>query len=343
LKQLLNTLYVTTDGSYIRKDGTNLVISTKEKDLGRIPVFNIQSLVCFGNIGVSPYAMRLCSENSVSVSFMSDRGRFIASVQGEIRGNVLLRREQYRIADDPVRSLDIAKHMVRGKLVNCRRVLSKGFSNHPDRVESAKMNSCIQTLKKATEDVISAESADELRGIEGCAATAYFECLDQLILKDKDHFFIRGRNRRPPRDRFNALISFLYALLANDIASALESVGMDPYVGFMHTDRPGRASLALDMMEELRPAADRVALRLINLGLLDKDGFIEKEGGAVMLDDDGRRSVLDEWQEYKKGNVRHPFLNENIPMGIVPFVQASLLARSIRGEIDGYPPFILVQ
>nr|WP_255354860.1 CRISPR-associated endonuclease Cas1 [Candidatus Methanomethylophilus sp. 1R26] len=205
------------------------------------------------------------------------------------------------------------------------------------------MNSCIQTLKKATEDAISAESADELRGIEGCAATAYFECLDQLILKDKDNFFIRGRNRRPPRDRFNALISFLYALLANDIASALESVGIDPYVGFMHTDRPGRASLALDMMEEFRPAADRVALRLINLGLLDKNGFIEKEGGAVLLDDGGRKSVLEEWQECKKGNVRHPFLNENVPMGIVPFVQASLLARSIRGEIDGYPPFILVQ
>ncbi|MDO5853437.1 MAG: type I-C CRISPR-associated endonuclease Cas1c [Thermoplasmata archaeon] len=341
MRQLLNTLYVTSPDSYVRRDGTNIVVDVAGKEAGRVPIHNIQQVVCFGNSGGSPSAMRLCAENGVTMTFMRPNGRFLASVNGETRGNVLLRREQYRIADDPRRALAISSNMVRGKIVNCRAVLRKGMSNHPDRVDADAMAVAIGRLSDSISQAASAESASELRGIEGDAAKVYFGALNSLILQNRAAFFMHERTRRPPRDRFNALLSFLYSMLTNDVRSALEASGLDPYVGFLHTDRPGRPSLALDVMEEMRPVADRLALRLVNLRLLDPEGFIVEEGGAVRMDDDTRATVIREWQGMKSATAEHPFLGESIQTGMVPFAQAMLLAKCVRGDIDGYPPFVL--
>ena len=341
MQQLLNTLYVTSPDSYVHKDGTNIVVSISGKEAGRVPIHNLQQVVCFGNAGSSPSAMRLCAENNVTMTFMRPNGRFLASVSGDTKGNVLLRREQYRIADDPVRSLEISRNMLRGKIVNCRAVLRKGLSNHPDRVDASAMGVSIGRLTECVARIGSAASSAELRGIEGDAAKEYFGALDSLILQGKSAFFMVERTRRPPRDRFNAILSFLYSMLTNDVRSALESSGLDPYVGFLHTDRPGRPSLALDVMEELRPVADRVALRLVNLRLLDAEDFEFEEGGAVRMNDNARATVIREWQGMKSTQTRHPFMDEDMPMGMVPFAQSMLLAKCVRGDIDGYPPFIL--
>lgn len=343
MKKLLNTLYVTTQGTYIHKEGTNLVISLDGSNIGRLPVHNIQQIVCFGNVMMSPHAMALCAENNVSICFMSINGRYLASVQGPIRGNVLLRRSQYRIADDPGNSIMISKNMILGKMINCRRILSKGFRNHPEVSNSIGGHVLLTRLNDYVDTLDDASDSNGLRAIEGAFAKEYFRALDGLILKNKNMFFMKCRTRRPPKDRFNSLLSFLYTMQMNDVRSALESVGLDPYVGFLHTDRPGRPSLALDLMEELRPIADRLALRLINLGIISDIDFIEKEGGAILISDDARRIIIDAWQTRKNDTVPHPFLDESIQVGMIPFVQAMLLAKVIRGELGAYPPFIIEQ
>lgn len=343
MKALLNTLYITSSDSYLHRDGTNLVVQKGGEEIGRIPIHNIEQVVCFGYAGSSTGAMHLCAENNVTLTFLKPNGRFLASVNGEIKGNVLLRREQYRRADNSDKSLAIARNMIVGKIANCRAILRKGFANHPDMKDSDIITLSIDRLSSCIDAVYNSKSVEDLRGIEGDAAKEYFRGLNCIILKNKQAFFMDARTRRPPKDRFNALISFLYALLANDVKSALETVGLDPYVGFMHTDRPGRPSLALDLMEELRPFADRVAVRLINLGMIAADGFNEEEGGAYKMDDETRAVVIKEWQKTKTSELFHPFIEESVPIGMLPFVQSMLLARYLRNDIDGYPPFILKQ
>lgn len=339
MRKLLNTLYVTSPDSYVSRDGTNVVVTVAGSEVGRLPVHNIQQVVAFGYTGVSPGLMRLCNDNGVTISFLSPSGRFIASFEGEVRGNVLLRRMQYRVADDIEASLEIARNMISAKVMNCVRVVKKGFSNHPELSDSHTVP-ILEQLVGSIDMIRSAQKMEELRGLEGDAARRYFILLDKMILKDRSDFYMRERTRRPPRDRFNALLSFTYALLMNDVKSALNSVGLDPYVGFMHADRPGRPSLALDMMEELRPMADRLVLRMVNLRIIQPDDFIEKEGGAFLINDDARRKVIEEWQTHKTSSVYHGYIGESVQAGMVPFVQAMLMARNLRGEISGYVPYI---
>jgi CRISPR-associated protein Cas1 len=342
MRKLLNTLYVTTPESYLHRDGENVIVKIGSEEKFRIPVHNIEGIVCFGYMGATPNLMQLCSDNNVGLSFLTPHGKFLGRVNGRVRGNVLLRRTQYRIADDPEASLDIAKGFLAGKIVNCRTVLGRSLRDHSEVVRCEKIrcadNLLIENLKKIEGCTI----ADTLRGIEGNCAKFYFDVFDELILKQKNDFFFHERNRRPPRDNMNALLSFLYTLLAHDVESALETVGLDPYVGFFHTDRPGRASLALDMMEELRPfIADRLALNLVNLQQVSGQDFLKKEGGGILLTDKGRKEVLGAWQKRKLDEITHPYLNEKIPIGLLPYVQAMLMARFLRGDIDGYPPFFM--
>jgi CRISPR-associated protein Cas1 len=330
--------------AYIFKDGTNLVIEAGKKEVGRVPIHNIQSVICFGYQGTSPAAMRLCTENNVSLSFMTPNGRFQASVVGESKGNVLLRREQYRVADSQATSMNISKNMILGKFMNSRYVLRRGKNDHGDKIDLKKLDDAIDSITAGIKTIGDCTDPNSLRGTEGDVARSYFSALNELIIKQKDEFFIHTRNRRPPTDNMNSLLSFLYTLLAHDVRSALETNGLDPYVGFLHTDRPGRPSLALDMMEELRPIfADRLALNLVNLRKISGNGFVEKENGSIIMSDETRKTVLENWQSRKDEEVFHPFIEEKIKFGLVPHVQAMLMARYLRGDIDGYPPFLMKQ
>jgi CRISPR-associated protein Cas1 len=342
MRKLLNTLYVTNPDSYLVKDGDNVVVRVDNKEKFRIPVYNLEGIVCFGYMGASPQLMKLCSDNTIGLSFLSPQGQFQARVSGKVRGNVLLRRTQYRIADSATDSLEIAKAFIIGKTVNCRTVLGRSIRDHGDTIDSKKVTAADKLLVEHMVRIDDCTTADSLRGIEGNCARFYFSALDELILKQKDVFYLRERNRRPPRDNMNAMLSFLYTLLAHDVESALETVGLDPYVGFFHTDRPGRASLALDMMEELRPfMADRLALNLINLNQVKAKDFVKKEKGGVLMTEEGRKEILSAWQKRKQDEITHPYLGEKIPVGLVPYVQAMLMARHLRGDIDGYPPFFM--
>lgn len=342
MRKLLNTLYVTTPDSYLHRDGENVLVKVGNEEKFRIPAHNIEGIVCFGYMGASPQLMQMCSDYNIGLSFLSPHGKFLGRVNGRIRGNVLLRRTQYRVADNPKASLEIAKGFIIGKIVNCRTVLGRSLRDHGDVIRCERICYVDNLLIENFEKIEKCLDADTLRGIEGNCAKFYFDVLDELILKQKDSFFIRKRNRRPPLDNMNALLSFLYTLLVHEMESALETVGLDPYVGFFHTDRPGRAGLALDMIEEMRPfLADRLALNLINLQQLSSKDFVKKENGAVFLTDDGRKTVLDAWQKRKRDEVTHPYLNEKIPVGLIPYVQSLLMARFLRGDIDGYPPFFM--
>lgn len=342
MRKLLNTLYVTTPESYLHRDGENVIIKVGNEERFRIPVHNLEGIVCFGYMGASPHLMRLCSDNNVGLSFLTPYGKFLGRISGRIRGNVLLRRTQYRIADDPDTSLDIAKCFIAGKIVNCRTVLGRSLRDHGDVIGCDKIRNADSLLIDNLQKIDTCPTTDALRGIEGNCAKFYFDVFNELILKQKNDFLFSERNRRPPRDNMNALLSFLYTLLAHDVESALEAVGLDPYVGFFHTDRPGRPSLALDMMEELRPfIADRLALNLVNLQQVCGDDFLKKEGGGIILTDKGRKEVLGAWQKRKQDEITHPYLNEKIPIGLLPYVQAMLIARFLRRDIDGYPPFFM--
>ncbi|KQC13182.1 MAG: type I-C CRISPR-associated endonuclease Cas1 [Desulfuromonas sp. SDB] len=342
MRKLLNTLYVTNPDSYLTKDGNNVIVKVDREEKFRIPVHNLEAIVCMGYMGASPQLMRLCSDNGVGLSFLSRNGQFLARISGKIKGNVLLRRTQFRYADDPIVSLDLSKRFIIGKLVNCRAVLGRSLRDHRDVINNDKVRSIEGYLIDNINRVPDSLNCDILRGIEGNCAKFYFSAMDELILQQKDDFFIKERNRRPPLDNMNALLSFLYTLLAHDTESALETVGLDPYVGFFHTDRPGRASLALDIMEELRPfMADRLALNLINLRKIKGSDFIKKENGAVFMTDNCRKEVLASWQKRKQDQIKHPYLGENIPVGLLPYIQAMLMARYLRGDIDGYPPFFM--
>ena len=341
MRQLLNTLFVTSEDIYLTLDGENVVANREKVVAARYPLHTLSAIITFSYSGASPALMGACAQRGISLSFCSPRGKFLARVTGESNGNVLLRRTQYRIADDPVQSCVLARNMIFGKIHNARWSIQRTRRDHSLRVDDARLGEVSEQLKDVLPQVLCQEDLDSLRGLEGAAATAYFGVFDQLILGNKAVFHFTTRSRRPPMDPVNALLSFAYSLLSHDCASALESAGLDSYVGFLHRDRPGRSSLALDLMEELRPCiADRFVLSCINNRLFQKSDFDYRENGAVFLNEKGRRTFLQRWQERKKDTLTHPFLGEKIPWGLVPYLQAMLLARHLRGDLEAYPPFL---
>ncbi len=341
MKKMLNTLYVTTQGAYLFKDGETVAIKIDDEIRLRLPIHTLGSIVCFGQISCSPFLLGHCAENNVGVSMLTSNGRFLARVQGPVSGNVLLRREQYRRADDEVDTAELARYFLIGKVTNGISVLSRSLRDHKEKINAAALEKAVRQLRIHLNHLKEESDLNSLRGIEGKAAADYFNVLDHLILSQKDEFYFRTRNRRPPLDPVNCLLSFVYTLLYHDTCSALESVGLDPSVGYLHRDRPGRKGLALDLMEEMRPVfADRFVLSLINLKIVKNGGFNKTESGAVLMDDDTRKSVLVEYQERKSDEIIHPFLKEKIPVGMLPFAQAQLLARFLRGDMDAYPPLI---
>ncbi len=341
MRKLLNTLYVMTDSCYLTLDGENIVIQNGEKTLARFPLHTLENIICFTYKGATPALMGACAERKIGMSFFSPRGAFLARVVGKEYGNVLLRKEQYRISDDDTRSVAYAKNMIVGKVYNSRWSIERTLRDHAYRVDAEKLKQISNILYETLPKLDSASGLDELRGIEGKAAEQYFSVLNDMILNQKEEFAFTRRNRRPPLDNINAVLSFAYTVLAGDCANALSSVGLDPYVGFMHGDRPGRTSLALDLMEELRPVlADRFILTLINTKAIQAAHFERQKDNAVFLSDDGRKVFFNAWQNHKKETITHPYLKEKIEWGLVPYVQALLLARTIRGDIDEYPPFL---
>ena len=341
MKHMLNTLFVTSEDVYLSLEGENVLVNREKTVVARFPLHSLQTIICFSYAGASPALMGACAERDVSLCFCTPRGKFLARTGGISRGNVLLRRQQYRYADDPAESCRIARGMIFGKLYNSRWSMERTRRDHKLRIDDGAFESACAAHREMLPLVLETEDPEALRGLEGAAANAYFGVFDQMILRQKEEFFFHGRNRRPPLDNVNAMLSFAYSLLANDCASALESVGLDAYVGFLHTDRPGRTSLALDLMEELRPCmADRYVLTVINNRLLSGGDFEKSESGAVRMTDAGRKKFLKHWQERKQETITHPFLEEKLPWGLVPYVQALLLARYLRGDLDAYPPFL---
>lgn len=341
MRRLLNTLFVTSEDAYLALDGENIVVNREKKEIGRFPLHNLEGIVCFSYSGASPALMGACAKRSIALSFCTPNGKFLAKTAGIANGNILLRREQYRAADDLERSCQIARNMIWGKLYNCRWSIERTKRDHKLRIDEEKFQNASAVIYGIMPQMLETTSLDSLRGLEGAAASAYFDVFDDMILRSKEEFFFHGRNRRPPTDNINAMLSFAYSLLANDCASALESVGLDAYVGFLHRDRPGRSSLALDLMEELRPCfADRFVLSTVNNKVMQSGDFEAAESGAVIMTDAGRRKFLKNWQERKQDMITHPYLKEKIPWGLVPYTQALLLARFLRNDLDAYPPFL---
>ena len=341
MKRLANTLYVTSSGSYLALDGENIVVRDEDNEIGRIPLHNLDGIVSFGYRGMSPALMGACAEKNIPVSFMTPQGRFLARVTGKVQGNVLLRKLQYQNSENAERSCAIARNCILGKVYNARWVLERAIRDHSMQIDSEKVRRVSIFLRNSLEEIRKCQDSAQLRGIEGEAASLYFSVFNEFILQQKADFQFTGRSRRPPLDYVNAMMSFTYSLLTEMVASALECVGLDPYVGFLHTDRPGRMSLALDMMEELRSVlADRFVLTLINRRIMLKKDFTVKENGAVLMNDGARKKLLEEWQGKKREVITHPFLQEKVEWGIVPFVQAMLLARYLREDLDEYPPLL---
>ncbi len=341
MRKLLNTLYVTSEDSYLSLDGENVVVFDQDGEIGRLPLHNLDGIVSFGYKGTSPALMGACAERNISLCYLSPQGKFLARVTGKIKGNVILREQQYKRFLDGEKSLEIAKNCIIGKIYNARWVLERATRDHSLQVNVEKLKRGSERLKNSLAYVGDCQSKEQLRGIEGEAAQIYFGVFDELILQQKKDFSFYGRTKHPPLDNVNTLLSFVYTLLTGTITSALETVGLDPYVGFFHTERPGRVSLSLDLIEELRSVlADRFVLSLINKKIITKKGFEKKENGAILMDDKTKKLVLIEWQNKKKETLTHPFLKEKIEWGMVPYVQAMLLARYLREDLDGYPPFL---
>jgi len=342
MRRQLNTVYVTTEGAWLRKDGENLVMELEREERARIPIHLLEGLVCFGRVALSPSLMGHCLEKGVAISHLSAHGRFLARVEGPVSGNVLLRREQYRCSDDPEKTAEIVQHLLVGKTHNQRTALVRGAREAGVGIDRATaLRHAADRVGRIPRRLLVERDIDRLRGLEGDAAQTYFSAFDHLIRVDEPRLRFAGRNRRPPRDPVNALLSFFYTLLTHDVRSALETVGLDPAVGFLHRDRPGRPSLALDLSEELRPVlADRLTLSMINRRQLSVEDFHWYENGAVMIEDGARKRVLTAYQERKREELTHAFLEERIPLGLVPYVQAQLLARHLRGDLNRYPPFL---
>lgn len=339
MRILLNTLYVTTPDAYLSKDGLNVVISVKQNETFRIPIHNIEQIVTFGYVGASPGLMKLCADCGVSLTFLSPQGRFVSRSQGPTKGNVLLRKAQYKCSDEPAYALHLSRLFIGGKVQNYRNILRRFIRDNGDDNDVGRVAA---ELLRCNRLILNAESIDRVRGIEGEAASLYFGVFSKLLLNQKDDFVFNGRNRRPPKDAINAMLSFVYTLIGNDMTAALETVGLDPYVGFLHTLRPGRASLALDMMEELRAyLGDRLVLSLINKRQITIKEFLKQGDEGIVMTDSGRRIILSAWQNRKKEQITHPYLNERVSIGLLPYIQATLLARFIRQELDDYPVFLI--
>ena len=341
MRKLLNTLFVTSEDAYLALENENVVIYRDEGKAAQYPLQVLESILSFSYKGASPALMGECVNRGIGLSFLTPSGRLLARAAGESRGNVLLRKAQYRVSDSEQASCHMARSLIFGKVYNSRWVLERTLRDHALRVNEARLREASIHLQAQLQPLLAAESLDTLRGLEGEASACYFGVWDELILNQREDFRFEGRNRRPPMDRVNAALSMTYTLLTHDCAAALESVGLDAYVGFMHRDHPGRVSLALDLMEELRaPLADRLVLTLINTRALQKQHFLTQSGGAVLLTDEGRKLLLNAWQTRKREEITHPFLKEKLAWGLVPYVQALLLARHLRGDLEGYPPFL---
>lgn len=337
-----NTLYITTQKAYLACQGTNVLVRVGKETRLRLPVHTIGSIVCFGNVGCSPFLMGMCGREGVGISFLTESGRFLARLLGPQSGNVRLRRAQHKATADPIKAAEIARVLISAKITNCRTVLQRALRDHGQQMAGrTQVEAALARLASLLEELEQPLSVDRARGVEGEAAGLYFSVFDSLVLAQKETFFMRDRSRRPPRDNMNALLSFLYAILTNDIVAACESVGLDPQMGFLHADRPGRPSLALDLVEEFRPViADRLALSLVNRQQVSAGGFPVRESGAVNMSDETRKAVLIAYQKRKAEELVHPFLGEKMTIGLLFHIQARLLTRWLRGELDAYPAFI---
>lgn len=341
MRKLLNTLFILSEETYLSLDGENIVILAENSEKRRFPLHMLENIMCFSYKGASPALMGACAERKIGLSFFSPNGKFLAGVHGKEYGNVLLRKQQYRISDDKEQGVQYAKNMMIGKVYNSRWTLERTARDHKERVDYESIRKISAELQEGLLKIRTVDNIDQLRGIEGELASRYFSVFDELILNQKDDFIFQTRNRRPPMDRVNALLSFAYAVMERECANALRSVGLDPFVGFMHTDRPGRESMALDIMEEFRSIlCDRFVLTLINTKTVRKDSFMKGDDGAVLLNDKGRKIFFNNWQNRKRELITHPFLKEKMEWGLVPYIQALLLARTIRGDIEEYPPFL---
>lgn len=341
MRKLLNTLFVMQPDVYLSLEGENIVLLKDQKKINQIPLHNLESIVTFGYMGASPALMGYCAEHQISLVFLTRSGRFRARIIGESKGNVLLRKKQYRLSEDEAESAAIARNFILGKIYNQKWMLERMTRAYPLRVNVKQFKETSQHLSTILFEVRRCDDLEQLRGWEGQAATLYFQLFDSMILRQKEDFFFRARIRRIPTDCVNAMLSFAYTLLTMDTAAVLESVGLDAYVGFLHRDRPGRESLALDVIEELRGVvADRFVLSLINKKMMKKDDFVKKENGAVRMTEEGLKKFLTAWQNKKQEKITHPYLGEKISWGLVPYAQSLLLARFLRGDLDEYPPFM---
>lgn len=341
MKHLLNTLYVTTPGAYLCREGETVVVRVEQETKLQVPIVALEGIVCIGGAGYTPPLMELCAERGVQVSFLTEQGRFMARVSGPVSGNILLRKEQYRRAEEPGKAAKLAAAFVIGKVANCRTVLLRAGRDSKDEASVEAFSKCADYLRNLIDRLRKEADIETVRGKEGEAGHAYFSVFDRLIVAQKGGFCFRERTRRPPLDNVNALLSFVYTLLAHDCVGACEAVGLDPQAGFLHADRPGRPSLALDIMEEFRPFfADRLVLTLINRQQVKADGFKKTESGAVIMTPETKKEVVKAYQERKREELEHPFINEKVAIGLLPYIQARLLARHLRGDLDGYPPFL---
>ena len=340
MKKLLNTLYISTQKTYLSHERQTVVVKNSGKNLAQIPIHTLDGIVCFGNVLISPFLLELCSENSITVSMMSQYGKFLSRFQGAVSGNVLLRRNQYRFADNNEITVEIIKNILCGKILNSRTVIRRAMRDHPERINIDKFEDVSSKLKRCIKSIESADNSDFLRGVEGETARYYFSIFNDLILSEDDYFIFSGRNRRPPKDPVNALLSFLYTIMMHDVCSALEGCGLDPAVGFLHRDRPGRMGLALDLMEEFRAViVDRLILSLINRKQITRKDFEESTVGVFKLKDKARKEVLTSYQNKKNEEIFHPYIDKKVKIGLLFHVQAMMLARFIRGDINGYPVF----
>ncbi len=341
MKKLLNTLFITSEGAFLTLDGETVCVEVQRKKIGQFPLHTLESILCFSYNGATPAFMGACADKGINLAFYSPFGRFLCRATGRCNGNVILRKQQYRMSDDKDVSCRIARNFILGKVFNCRWSIDRTLRDHSLRVDEEAGRKAIRYLTDSLEKIKVEDNLDTLRGLEGECASVYFRVFDELILNQKEDFWFHGRNKRPPLDNVNAMLSFGYTLLSNDCAGALEGVGLDSYVGFMHRDRPGRVSLALDLMEEFRPVlVDRFVLTLINNRQMKKEHFQKSESGAIEFTDVGKKKFLATWQEHKKEQITHPYLKEKISWGLLPYVQALLLARFLRGDLSGYPPFM---
>ncbi len=341
MRKLLNTLFITSEDAFLSLEGETVCVEINRQKAGQFPLHTLENILCFSHYGATPAFMGACAQKGINLAFYNPYGRFLCRIVGASQGNVLLRKQQYRISDSCYESCKIARNLILGKVFNCRWSIDRTLRDHALRVNEEDCRNAVGYLTNAMNKIKIEEDLDSLRGIEGECASVYFGIFDELILNQKDAFFFRGRNKRPPLDNVNAMLSFGYSLLANDCAAALEGVGLDSYVGFMHRDRPGRKSLALDLMEEMRAVlVDRFVLTLINNRQIRAEHFKSAGSGAVEFTDEGKKKFLTAWQEHKREQITHPYLQEKICWGLLPHIQALLLSRCLRGDTDGYPPFM---